>query len=69
MRCGAAALAVMSFSYLAREVWLEDLGRSTEPGTDYALCALHADRISPPIGWTMADRRTSVRLFAPIEVA
>ncbi|MFQ5966376.1 MAG: DUF3499 family protein [Acidimicrobiia bacterium] len=69
VRCGAAALAVMSYSYPARAVWLDDLAGSVEPGSDYALCGAHADSLSPPMGWTLADRRTSVRLFAPLEVA
>ncbi len=69
VRCGAPALAVMTFSYPARAVWVDDLSASISPGADYPLCGAHADRLSPPVGWTLADRRTTVRLFAPVEVA
>ena len=69
MRCGAAASAVMSYSYAAREVWLDDISGSLEPGSDYAFCGEHAGRMSAPRGWTLADRRKAVRLFAPLEVA
>jgi hypothetical protein len=53
----------MSFDYSARAVWLEDLGTPTEiPG--YALCVDHADRLTPPMGWTLTDRRSVTPLFA-----
>ena len=42
---------------------------STAAEAGYALCAAHAERLSPPLGWTFIDRRTVVRLFAPLEVA
>jgi hypothetical protein len=35
----------------------------------YAMCADHADRMIPPQGWTLTDRRTVTRLFAPLSVA
>jgi hypothetical protein len=68
VRCGTPAAAVMSYEYDTREVWLDDL-RVVEPGAGYALCGPHADRLTPPLGWTLTDQRTSVRLFAPLEVA
>ncbi len=68
-RCGGPAAAVMSFEYAERSVWLDDLDRPVEPGVGYALCARHADRITPPLAWTLTDRRNMTRLFAPLEVA
>ena len=68
VRCGTPAAAVMSYEYEKREVWLDDL-QVVEPGTAYALCSHHADRLTPPLGWTLTDQRTTVRLFAPLEVA
>jgi hypothetical protein len=59
----------MSYDYGERLVRLDDLVESVEPGTGYALCAAHADRLSPPMGWTLVDHRTATRLFAPLEVA
>jgi len=57
----------MVYIYADRQMWLEDLDGTESPG--YALCARHAERLSPPLGWTFSDRRTVVRLFAPLEVA
>lgn len=53
----------MTFDYSARAVWLEDMGVITDiPG--YALCVDHADRLTPPLGWTLTDRRSVTPLFA-----
>ena len=57
----------MVYIYADRQMWLEDLDGEESAG--YAMCATHADRLSPPMGWTFTDRRTVVRLFAPLEVA
>lgn len=67
VRCSSPAAALMSYTYGDRQVWLEDLSAQGYHG--YAMCALHADRLTPPLGWTLTDRRTVVRLFAPLEVA
>ena len=62
-RCGTPAATFMTFDYSARAVWLDDLGAHGEvPG--YAMCVDHADRLTPPMGWTLADRRTVTPLFA-----
>lgn len=58
----------MSFDYGDSSVWLDDLTDSPIPG-GYRLCADHADRMTPPQGWTLTDRRTVTRLFAPVHVA
>ncbi len=68
-RCGAPAGAVMSYNYAESAVWLDDLTSQITPGAGYAVCARHADRLTPPLGWTLTDRRKTVRLFAPAEVA
>ncbi|MFP3915106.1 MAG: DUF3499 family protein [Actinomycetota bacterium] len=66
-RCGNPAATFMSFDYAERAVWLEDLSsRTSEPG--HALCVDHADRLTPPMGWTLTDRRSVTPLFA-IDVA
>jgi len=57
----------MAYSYPDRLIWLEDLLRADIPG--YAMCAQHAGRLTPPLGWTLTDRRTVTPLFAPLEVA
>ena len=67
-RCGSPAAAVMTFSYSDSSVWMDDLVNGMEPH-GYAMCADHADRMIPPQGWTLTDRRTVTRLFAPLSVA
>jgi len=67
LRCSTPASVRMAYNYADRQMWVEDLEGHNAPG--YALCAIHAERLSPPLGWTFTDRRTVVRLFAPLEVA
>lgn len=67
-RCGSPAAAAMTFSYADRLVWMDDLVNGMER-YGYAMCADHADRMIPPLGWTLTDRRTVTRLFAPLSVA
>ena len=69
-RCGSPSGIAMSFNYEARMVWLEDLTGPVSPGAEYALCETHAERLTPPVGWTLVDRRAPVRpLFVSLEVA
>ena len=67
-RCGAPAAATMTFNYPEAAVWMDDLDGPLV-GFAYLLCADHADRMTPPHGWTLTDRRTVIRLFAPVQVA
>jgi len=70
VRCGAPAGIKMAFAYEARLIWLEDLTRPTVPGLGYPMCESHADRLTPPLGWSLLDGRRAVRpLFAAFEVA
>jgi hypothetical protein len=62
------ASTLMSFLYQDAQVWLDDLLDAVEPH-GYPLCADHADRMAPPQGWTLTDRRSVSRLFAPVHVA
>ena len=67
-RCGSPANTYMTFAYSDSSVWLDDLVEDTQP-FGYPMCADHADRMTPPQGWTLTDRRTVTRLFAPVHVA
>lgn len=70
VRCGTPASIVMSFHYSEQTLWLDDLKEPTVPGRGYAMCEEHAGRMTPPVGWTMVDRRREVRpLFVSLEVA
>lgn len=55
----------MTYDYGGRAVWLLELDSPDATGTGYAFCTTHADRMTPPLGWTLTDRRNVTRLFAP----
>lgn len=72
----------MSFNYRLGEIWLDDLASSGPANAvghvdaagrlddGYAMCDAHADRMSPPVGWMLTDRRAAERtLFLHLEVA
>lgn len=60
----------MSFTYEDRQVWVGALDGPMEPGAGYTMCGEHADRLTPPVGWTLTDRRAVVRpLVLELEVA
>ena len=65
VRCSTPAAAVMTFDYLGRAVALVEFDRPPEQGRGYSLCTTHADRLTPPMGWTLTDRRNVKRLFSP----
>lgn len=65
IRCSVPAAIAMTFDYGDRAVWLDELDGPPELGHGYAMCTSHADRMSPPVGWTLTDRRNVTRLFAP----
>jgi hypothetical protein len=70
IKCAAPAGTILSYDYVSREVWLEDGSEPAEPGYGFPLCETHADRLTPPVGWTLEDRRSPVRpLFVALEVA
>lgn len=64
-RCSQPAHSVMTFVYAERQVWLDDASVSRPDG--YPLCEIHSNRLSPPVGWTLTDRRSPVRtLFVDV---
>jgi hypothetical protein len=56
-RLGCDELAVAVFAFDAREslVWLDPLGSGGRGAG--VLCDAHADRMTPPYGWNLLDRR------------
>jgi hypothetical protein len=56
-RLGCDELATAVFGFDAREclVWLDPVGTSGRGAG--VLCTRHADRMSPPRGWNLLDRR------------
>ena len=64
-RCISSADSVMGFDYPGRTMWLIDLEEPVDPGAGYPMCASHAGRLSPPVGWILIDRRSPMaRLFS-----
>jgi hypothetical protein len=67
--CGRPATVTLSYQYATRTAWLDDLSTEFEPST-YDLCAVHAERLRVPVGWTRDDRRSLRSLpFAPRSLA
>jgi hypothetical protein len=61
VQCGAPATARVAFDALARFVWIDrfeaDGPRDVSARGAGALCTRHADRLVPPRGWAVQDRR------------
>src|SRR5207244_4335301 len=53
--CGEPAVAVFGFDARECLVWLDPLGDGGRGAG--VLCETHADRLSPPRGWNLLDRR------------
>jgi hypothetical protein len=60
-------VAVLSYDYSSAEVWLDDLA-GPDIGSGHPLCAHHAGRFTPPVGWSALDRRAT-EFTAPRAVA
>ena len=63
MRCEAPPAATVALRYGAKEVVVDDLLSQPDPNL-VDLCDEHLDRLTPPIGWTVQDRR-SIPAVAP----
>lgn len=55
--CGDPASAMLTFQYATGTVWLLDLSDPDPCAID--LCSRHAERTTPPLGWTVHDRRAA----------
>ena len=56
--CSAPAVCTLTYEYGARTAWLSDLTEE-RTASAYDLCAVHAERMSVPLGWDRVDRRSS----------
>jgi Protein of unknown function (DUF3499) len=63
MRCGQEPVVTISLGYAERRVVIVDLLHERDPNL-LDLCREHVERMTPPIGWTVDDRRAG----APIAV-
>ena len=57
MRCGSEPVATVALLYADRRVVLTELTPERDPHL-LDLCREHSDRITPPLGWSITDRRS-----------
>ncbi|MGI8707841.1 MAG: DUF3499 family protein [Actinomycetota bacterium] len=67
--CGGPAIGLLGYNYAEKRALLEDAAERDIPPHLYALCAVCADRLNPPRGWILEDRRYEPPLFLPREPA
>ncbi|MEN8113744.1 MAG: DUF3499 family protein [Actinomycetota bacterium] len=67
VRCSALSTSCLSYAYDRREAWLVDREGPLDEGTRYPLCTAHADRVTPPVGWILHDRRSQPTLFGHVQ--
>ncbi|HEX2240622.1 MAG TPA: DUF3499 family protein [Actinomycetota bacterium] len=56
--CARPGTAVLAFDYDSRKAMIEDRDRRQISPHLYLLCTLCAEKLRPPLGWTLDDRRT-----------
>lgn len=58
MLCREPAVALLLFDPRVATAWLVDIEGTAPRGL--AMCATHADRFRPPVGWVLSDQRSPV---------
>jgi hypothetical protein len=58
--CSEPACATLTYVYSISRAWLDELLDERDPHA-YDLCQRHADRVKPPHGWQLLDRRYAYR--------
>lgn len=66
--CPALAHATLVFAYEAKTARMVGLLPECDPAA-YDLCTTHADRTSPPFGWSLADERPPAPEHGPVDLA
>lgn len=61
MRCDAEPVATITLRYTEREVLVGDLLPERDPNL-LDLCREHVERMTPPVGWIVHDRRAVVTM-------
>lgn len=64
-KCSSLAAVVMAYDYSERRVWLDDMDSEFVSVHGYPMCDRHASRLTPPVAWTLTDRRNLVRPLFP----
>jgi hypothetical protein len=60
--CVHQAAVTLTYQYGRSQVWLDDLWPERDPHS-YDLCDQHANRLKPPSGWHLEDRRQRVHVY------
>jgi len=62
--CAQIASVVLAYDYGDQTVVLEDATGGDISPHHYAMCLRCSEKLKPPRGWTVDDRRVAVPLFA-----
>ncbi|MBW3594724.1 MAG: DUF3499 family protein, partial [Actinobacteria bacterium] len=62
--CPHIASVVLAYDYAQQKVVLDDATGGDISPHHYAMCLRCAEKLKPPRGWTIDDRRVAVPLFA-----
>ena len=62
--CAQIASVVLAYDYAQQSVVLDDATGGDISPHHYAMCLRCAEKLKPPRGWTVDDRRVAVPLFA-----
>ena len=62
--CAEIASVVLAYDYGSQAVVLDDATGADISPHHYAMCLRCAEKLKPPRGWTIEDRRVAVPLFA-----
>jgi Protein of unknown function (DUF3499) len=61
--CAEPAVATVTYHYGEQAAWVDPLSNERDPHA-YDMCARHAERLRPPQGWALDDRRVSASAVA-----
>jgi hypothetical protein len=60
--CVHPATVTLTYQYARSQVWLDNLSPERDPHS-YDMCDQHANRLTPPSGWHLEDRRQRVHIY------
>jgi hypothetical protein len=59
IRCHGRATTLLTYHHADARAYLDDAHGHERVYDGIALCAIHAERFSAPLGWTTLDRRSN----------
>jgi hypothetical protein len=66
--CVHPATVTLTYQYARSQVWLDNLSPERDPHS-YDMCDQHANRLTPPSGWHLEDRRQRVHIYGASRLA